>query len=339
MRVLITGGSGFIGTHLVDSLLADGVLVWNVDKAVPPLSEHHRNWCQDDILDTWSLHAAFRTFQPTHVIHLAACGDLGRTRSLAAYADTTEGTRNVVEAIRDTPSIQRAIFASCMHVCRLGYRPTRDDDYAPASGYGQSKVLAEQIVRDAQLRCAWTLVRPATIWGPWHTGLRDGFLNLLCRGAYSHPDGGPVRSSYGYVGNIVHQLRCLLEAPHSQVDRQTMYLSDPPVELRQWASAFSRRLQNRDVPGGTRRWMALKALAGDVAELAGFKPPLTTSGLQAMTTENIVDTRPIVAIAGPGPYSVQQGIEQTAAWLEGTRPLPYRHQAPAEASQPKRRAA
>lgn len=339
MRVLITGGSGFIGTNLVDSLLADGVLVWNIDKAVPPLSDHHRNWCQDDILETWSLRAAFRTFEPTHVIHLAARGDLGGGRSLAAYVDTTEGTRNVVEAIRETPSIQRAIFASCMHVCRLGYQPTRDDDYAPAGGYGRSKVLAEQIVRGAQLRCAWTLVRPTTIWGPWHTGLRDGFFSRLRHGAYSHPDGGAVRSSYGYVGNTVHQVRRLLEAPPSQVDHRTMYLSDSPIELRQWASAFSRRLLKRDVPGGSRGWMGLKALAGDVAEMAGLKPPLTTSGLQAMTTENVVDTRPIAAIAGPGPYSVEQGIEQTVAWLEGVWPLPHVHEAPVAASHPKRRAA
>jgi hypothetical protein len=99
-----------------------------------------------------------------------------------------------------------------------------------------------------------------------------------------------------------------------------MYLSDPAVDLRQWVSAVSRRLLNRDVRVVSRRWMRLGALAGDAAGLLGVGAPLTSFRLRDMTTENVVDTRPIAALAGPGPYSMLEGVDQTSAWLEGSWP-------------------
>src|SRR5688572_9329654 len=82
MRVLITGGSGFIGTNLVASLLAEGVPLVNLDVAEPLNQAHNGYWQQVDILDPARLTAAVQRFAPTHVVHLAARTDLGERKSL-----------------------------------------------------------------------------------------------------------------------------------------------------------------------------------------------------------------------------------------------------------------
>ena len=71
-RVLVTGGSGFIGTNVVEAFLRDECVVLNVDIAPPKVPAHAANWQQLDILDDVALRRAFASFRPELVIHLAA---------------------------------------------------------------------------------------------------------------------------------------------------------------------------------------------------------------------------------------------------------------------------
>ena len=108
-------------------------------------------------------------------------------------------------------------------------------------------MLTETITREAQLKCVWTIVRPTTIWGPWHCGMRDGFFAVLRSGWYVHPAGAAGRRSYGFVGNTVFQIGRILRAPESSVRGRTFYLGDQPLNLRDWVGGFSRRLRGQDV--------------------------------------------------------------------------------------------
>ena len=131
MKVLVTCGSGFIGTNLVDYLKKDNVDVLNFDINPPLSSEHEAFWKQGDILNTAVLKKCFQTYQPTHVVHLAARTDCEEKKSLDGYKQNTEGTKNVLEVIAATHSILRAIITSTQFVCRPGYIPKCDEDYLP----------------------------------------------------------------------------------------------------------------------------------------------------------------------------------------------------------------
>ena len=72
MRALITGGSGFIGTNLVDGLLQHGWEILNVDIQEPLKLEHRDSWLEADILEFDVMGNVFDDFQPDTVIHLAA---------------------------------------------------------------------------------------------------------------------------------------------------------------------------------------------------------------------------------------------------------------------------
>lgn len=73
--------------------------------------------------------------------------------------------RHELDVIKATPSVERVIITSSQFVCGPGYIPKHDEDFAPVTVYGQSKVLTEQLTRQAGLRCVWTIVRPTNIWG------------------------------------------------------------------------------------------------------------------------------------------------------------------------------
>ena len=317
MRVLITGGSGFIGCHLVEGLAREGFAVSNLDIKPPLNGLSLKLWNQVDILDRLAVEHAFKIFRPTHVVHLASRTDLTEKGSLAGYAVNIAGTRNIVRAIDASPCVRRAIIASSMLVCRPGYIPKTDIDYAPTTLYGESKVLTETITRDANLKCEWILVRPTTIWGPWHLGMRDGFFSVLQSGWYVHPAGMAARRSYGYVGNVVHQVSKMLEAPQAMVRKRTFYVGDPAINLREWVNAFSIRLCGKRVIEAPRGLLRLGAWMGDVAKWVGLSTPLTSYRLNNIMTDNDIDMSPTIEVAGESPYSVQDGVEMTARWLQG----------------------
>src|SRR4051812_37755472 len=123
-RVLVTGGSGFIGTNLVAHLIARGDSVISLDIKSPPRSGHQSLYCHVDIRDPERLREAVARFAPELVIHLAARTDL-HGRDLADYDTNVRGVRNMIAAVKATRAVQRAIFASSRMVCDITHRPTR----------------------------------------------------------------------------------------------------------------------------------------------------------------------------------------------------------------------
>src|SRR6266516_8060523 len=93
VRVLITGGSGFIGTNAVEYFAARGSDVLNLDIRPPRNPAHRAVWRESDIQDHSALRTAVKAFDPHYVIHLAARTDLLETKDIRGYAANYEGTR------------------------------------------------------------------------------------------------------------------------------------------------------------------------------------------------------------------------------------------------------
>ena len=167
MRTLVTGGSGFIGTNLVDLLATRTREILNVDVESPPRGEHIPFWSECDVLDIEGLHKQFQGFRPEIVVHLAAKTDT-KSKNLRDYRVNTDGTANVLEAVRRISTVSRLIVASTQFTSRPGHIPEHDEDFRPHTAYGESKAIAEKLLREANLQCTWTIIRPTNVWGPWH---------------------------------------------------------------------------------------------------------------------------------------------------------------------------
>src|SRR5690606_31724148 len=205
-----------------------GVPLVNVDWS-PPLDPGQRGFWRDvDIMDRAALEKVFGEFEPTHVVHLAARTDTDEKVDVGAYLQHHEGSRILLDVIKGCPSVERVIVTSTQFVCEAGYQPKDDLDFKPFTIYGESKRLTEMVTREAGLSCAWTIIRPTTIWGPWSLRYRDVMFKVMRKGLYFHPGKGEVIRSYGYVGNVVWQIDRILNAPKSTIDRKVFYVGDRP---------------------------------------------------------------------------------------------------------------
>lgn len=315
-RVLVTGGSGFIGTNLIEVCLQRGIAVMNLDPEPPRNDTHRPTWKKANTLDGSAISSAINDFSPTLVFHLGARTDLhGRTQ--ADYAQNIQGVRAIIDACNAAPDIRRVIFASSRLVCRIGYQPTSEDDYCPTTPYGESKMIGEQIVRAANHSYEWLIVRPTSIWGPWFAIPYRDFFDTVARGRYFHLRNRAVRKSFGYVGNTVYQLEQLGYATSPL--RRTLYLGDyPPTDLRQMANFIQRDTGARDIRT-TPLWpLKLVARCGDLLQRVGWRePPLTTFRLNNLLTEMVYDLGPLHDAVGRLPYSLEDGVRETVRWMCG----------------------
>jgi GlcNAc-P-P-Und epimerase len=317
MKILITGGSGFIGTNVIDAFARDGWRILNYSIDPPLKSDHAPFWRRGDILDAPVLRSTFHEFQAELVLHLAARTECDENTTVeTGYRVNTEGTRNVLDAIRTTPSIKRAIITSSQFVCAPGRLPKSDADYFPETVYGESKVITEQLTRETDLPICWTIIRPTNIWGPWHMRYRREFWRVLQRGLYTHPGHEPVIRSYGYVKNVVHQIQRVFQADVDPVCGKTFYLGDRPINLYDWTNGFSRALTGHDVRIVPRSWLRFVALLGDIPTwLTGKAFLINSSRFRSMTTNYETPMGRTFELFGENPYKLEDGIQETVEWL------------------------
>ncbi len=320
MNILVTGGSGFIGINLVDKLRKARHVVLNLDTKAPPIEDHVSSWRKCDILSGERVLELFHEFKPEVVVHLAGRTDTDPANVLDDYRANTEGSENIFRAIASTPSVRRAVITSTQFVHQYKGLPQHDEDFAPHTVYGESKVIMERTLRQAHLQCTWTIIRPTNIWGPWHIRYPFEFWKVLRRGLYFHPGRKPVIRSYGYVGNVVFQVMAIIESPPEKVHEQVFYVGDDAIDIYYWVNGFSIGQVGRPVRVIPRAFVRMLAWTGDLLALLHVRFPLTSSRYRSMTNSNEAPMEKTLRAFGPNPYSLQQGIAETVEWMKTYHP-------------------
>ena len=315
-KIAMTGGSGFIGTNLIEKLLSNGIdEILSLDFNPPKLPEHKGLWMKCDILDPKSVQDGLEAFQPTHVIHLAARTDM-EGKTVDDYAANHIGTRNVVAAVQQLPSVERVVFTSSQYVVGPGPLPTNDLEFRPHTIYGESKVQSEKAVRAAVLSCVWTIIRPTNVWGKWHPRYPTEFWRVLKQGRYVHPGRKQVLRSYAYVGTVIQQIFTILDAPAAIVDRQVFYVGDETIDLWEWTNGFSLALRGRAVLVVPRPIVRGIARVGDVVIALGGRFPLFSSRYRSMTEDYATPMQRTFDRLGMPELKLADGIEETVSWLK-----------------------
>lgn len=236
---------------------------------------------------------------------------------IEGYAANYHGTRHLVEAMASVASVRRCIFTSTQLVCRIGIVPDGDENYCPSTLYGESKVRMERLVRERCATESWCIVRPTTVWGPGMSAHYLRFLRMVQRGRYFHVGRNPLWKSYGYVGNIAHQLLRFVEAPAADVHRRVVYLADyEPMSIRGWVNELQREFGARRVFTVPEPPARLLAKLGDCVARLGFANfPFNSFRLNNLLTEYRFDLTETRRICGNLPYTMEEGIRKTVAWV------------------------
>ncbi len=197
MRILVTGGNGFIGSHVCDALTARGHDVLAMIQPGTAPGDHPFRVA--DLRDPAALRAAGRGVEV--VCHLAArVLDYGPRRAFIAI--NVEGTRNLCAAARAC-GVRRIVHMSTLAVHGFrGHRGGREDAPRDArTSYGRTKAMAEDVVRGCGME--FVIVRPGLF--PFGPRDRTSFLPLaraLEAGWIAAIDGGDFLLSTAYAPNL-----------------------------------------------------------------------------------------------------------------------------------------
>jgi UDP-glucose 4-epimerase len=161
MKVLVTGGAGYIGSHTTVELIAAGFEVHLVDnfcnserwilERIATLCGRKIPCTELDLLDEAALHACFAAFKPDAVIHFAALKAVGESvqQPLRYHRNNVGGTLALLQAMQDH-DCQNLVFSSSATVYGNPEQcPIREDAPLGATNpYGQTKLMIEHIIRD-----------------------------------------------------------------------------------------------------------------------------------------------------------------------------------------------
>ena len=170
MNVFVTGGTGFVGAHLVKALRARGDAV--VALVRRPALVEELAWGPDVRIVRGDLddEAALREGCAGADVVYHVAGKIAARNAAEFMATNRDGTANVLEAARDGGA-RRLLFVSSLAVAgptTPGHPIDETRPPMPVTDYGRSKLAAEVLVRAVPL--AWTIVRPPVVYGEWDRG-------------------------------------------------------------------------------------------------------------------------------------------------------------------------
>ncbi|MET4428473.1 MULTISPECIES: NAD-dependent epimerase/dehydratase family protein [unclassified Mycolicibacterium] len=245
-RVLVTGGSGFVGANLVTELLDRGHRVRSFDRAPSPLPDHAGlEAVVGDITNTDDVARAVDGIDT--VIHTAAIIDLMGGGSVTdeyrqrSFAVNVGGTENLVHAAQ-AAGVKRFVYTASNSVVMGGQVISGGDETLPYTDrfndlYTETKVVAEKFVlgqngEAGMLTCS---IRPSGIWGRGdQTMFRKVFESVLAGHVKVLVGSKDVKLDNSYVHNLIHGFLLAAEhlVPGGSAPGQAYFINDgEPINM------------------------------------------------------------------------------------------------------------
>jgi dihydroflavonol-4-reductase len=312
---LVTGATGFIGSHLVEALLAHN---WRVRCLVRDTSVLKWIPTDDVTLINGDVTRAGENLERavrgvSVVFHLA--GVTSATDDSAYTTVNVEGTRNIVNAMQKAAPDALLVFCSSLAAAgpATTKRPLNEtDEPDPVSAYGRSKLTAERIVVESGLQ--HLIIRPPTVYGPRDRDILAVF-RLVARGLALRVAGEGQRLSMVHAQDLARGFASAAESD----GRGLYYMTDGFVHT--WESIIQhigRALgkQPRVISVGPGVAEFLSRAERLRASLFGSKPLLTPDRVVELSQANWTcdDTRARLDIDYESLIALPEGVKSTADW-------------------------
>ncbi len=321
MQALVTGGTGFVGSHLVRRLLTRGQRVVSLDKSPGLFDDELRSkgatLLTGSVTDTDAVDRAVAGCEV--VFNLASpFGDI--LQPDAVYWDTeVNGTRNVLQAAQ-RHAVGRVVHCSTQGVHGSLIQTPGDENFpmAPRDYYCYSKVEGERVCQEFMARgLDIVIVRPTSVYGPGDTRGWLKLYRMVSRGWFLMIGDGQILNHPVYVENLVDLLELAATVPQA---KGRVYLAgdEHAVTLTQLvrgvATAIGTKVRILHWPSYALALASATVVEG-VSKAAGIKPPVFRRRLSWFKTNRAfridrakqeLGYRPLVRLS--------DGLGRTARW-------------------------
>lgn len=240
--ILVTGATGFIGSHLVQRLLARGEKVRVLARRLAAFDNSPVEAVRGDLISGDGLPRALDGVST--VFHLAGATKVLRTADY--YSGNVRATENLALAIarlRETAGPVRVVHVSSLAAIgpSLDGKPVLEDaEPHPVGHYGRSKLEGEQLLRAILPEAV--VVRPPAVYGPRDTDIFE-ILKSIDKGVVVKVAGGERYFSLIYVSDLVEGILAAAAAPGAS--GRAYFLADPAVSSFSELTGLAARIMNR----------------------------------------------------------------------------------------------
>jgi nucleoside-diphosphate-sugar epimerase len=313
LRLVVLGGSGFIGSRLVSRLVAEGHDVVIADKR--PSAVHPARCVTCDVRD---YDAVLRAVAGRDVIINLAAEHQDNVQPISLYDEVNvEGAKLVCRAATEA-KIARIVFTSSVAIYGFATEELREESPArPFNDYGRTKLEAERVY-DAwygeQPGRTLVVMRPTVVFGEGNRGNVYNLIRQLASGFFVMIGDGKNRKSMAYVENVAACLSWTLGLP---VGRHLFnYADKPDFDMNDLVRVVRQALGKSPRPPA--RLPLSVGLAGGrvfdaIAAITGKTLPISTVRVRKFTANTMISSERLRSMGFVAPVAIADGLTRTLA--------------------------
>jgi nucleoside-diphosphate-sugar epimerase len=323
MRVLVSGASGFIGSHAARHLAACGHEVLALGRDATRLAPLRRLGCRVAALDLARDDLTGVVHGQSAIIHCAArAAPWGRPEEF--HRDNVEATDRLLAAAAAAGSVERFVHLSSPSIY-FGFRDQRNlgEEFEPPlrwpTSYAKTKWQAECRVR-SHPQLSPIILRPRAVFGAGDRAIVPRLIAVAERGFFPLPSGGSAWTDVTYIDNVVRAVTAALQAPPHLGGRAFNITNDEPIQIRDLLTRLfgALGLRTRLLPIPRAALLALARCSESLCRHGGrdAEPRITLYGAGLLSYSQTLSIAAARRDLGYAPaISIDEGLRRfAAAW-------------------------
>lgn len=317
--ILLTGGSGFIGSHFHRTALQEHFI--NIDLNAPTF-ENKAVFIKGDIRIKSDLSRAVHSRKIKTIISLAAKHhDFGIGHD--EYFDTNEGGTKVICEVASENNINEIIFFSSVAVYGISDRiSTEESNPAPDSAYGLSKLTGEKVLKEWAAEDAnrkVLIIRPTLVFGPNNMANMRNLIKQIDSGLYFHLGKANNVKSIAYVENVVEATLYLMDRLRPGVSIYN-YSDEPQLTTREISEVIAKSLNKQIRFTMPKTLGIMMGIPFDLAiKVTGANLPISSARIKKLGTSTHHSAKKIFSEGFSPRFSTIEGLEKMVEWYKLTK--------------------
>lgn len=314
MKVTFIGGSGFVGTRLIELLKEDSTnyaKIKNID-----LLQSHFHPEVTEIGDVRDQACMDEKLQDTDCVILLAAQHRDDVHPTSLYYETNVGGMEKTLKAMEKNGVKRIVFYSSVAVYGLNKKnPNEEHPADPFNHYGKSKWQAEVVLQEwYKTHPDWNIniIRPTVIFGERNRGNVYNLLKQIASGKFLMVGNGNNKKSMAYVGNIVAFTKFLMENKTTGYNVYN-YIDKPDFNMNELVGHVSKVL-NKHIPTmHFPYWLGMLGGYGFdlLAKITGKKLTVSSVRVKKFCATTEFDATKVKETGFKAPYTLGEGLART----------------------------